>query len=195
MNKEFDYIVIGAGIAGCCLAYFLSKYSKSILLIDRNSQVAFGASGAAGAFLSPLLGKPNDFKDLVTKSLIFSTNFYKNLGQELISNCGVCRIPKNQEDSDKIKKIELALNKSKLEDESDFFEFEIEINDRLIQPNEKYIVEIFPRYREYLNLKREYFYDQDGTYSMKIDFIDNKGNLEFIFENEKLISIVINYIY
>ena len=98
-------------------------------------------------------------------------------------------------DSDKIKKIELALNKSKLEDESDFFEFEIEINDRLIQPNEKYIVEIFPRYREYLNLKREYFYDQDGTYSMKIDFIDNKGNLEFIFENEKLISIVINYIY
>ena len=101
MNKEFDYIVIGAGIAGCCLAYFLSKYSKSILLIDRNSQVAFGASGAAGAFLSPLLGKPNDFKDLVTKSLIFSTNFYKNLGEELVSNCGVCRIPKNEEDRDK----------------------------------------------------------------------------------------------
>ena len=100
-KKKFDYVVIGAGIAGCSLAYFLSKYSKSILLIDRNSQVAFGASGAAGAFLSPLLGKVNDFKDLITKSLIFSTNFYKNLGQELISNCGVCRIPKNQEDSDK----------------------------------------------------------------------------------------------
>ncbi len=75
-KKKFDYVVIGAGIAGCSLAYFLSKYSKSILLIDRNSQVAFGASGAAGAFLSPLLGKPNDFKDLVTKSLIFSTNFF-----------------------------------------------------------------------------------------------------------------------
>jgi tRNA 5-methylaminomethyl-2-thiouridine biosynthesis bifunctional protein len=101
MNKEFDYVIIGAGIAGCSLAYFLGKYSKSILLIDRNSQVAFGASGAAGAFLSPLLGKPNDFKDLITKSLIFSTNFYKNLGEELISNCGVCRIPKNEEDADK----------------------------------------------------------------------------------------------
>jgi glycine/D-amino acid oxidase-like deaminating enzyme len=101
MNKEFDYVIIGAGIAGCSLAYFLGKYSKSILLIDRNSQVAFGASGAAGAFLSPLLGKPNDFKDLITKSLIFSTNFYKNLGEELINNCGVCRIPKNEEDADK----------------------------------------------------------------------------------------------
>ena len=101
MNKEFDYVIIGAGIAGCSLSYFLSKYSDSILLIDRNKQVAFGASGAAGAFLSPLLGKPNDFKDLVTKSLIFSTDFYKNLEKDLISNCGVCRIPKNQEDKDK----------------------------------------------------------------------------------------------
>ena len=39
MNKEFDYIIIGAGIAGCCIAYFLSKYSKSILLIDKNEKV------------------------------------------------------------------------------------------------------------------------------------------------------------
>ncbi|MDZ7819493.1 MAG: FAD-dependent oxidoreductase [Aliarcobacter sp.] len=101
MNKEFDYVIIGAGIAGCSLAYFLGKYSKSILLIDRNNEIAFGASGAAGAFLSPLLGKPNDFKDLITKSLIFSTNFYKNLGNELLNNCGVCRIPKNEEDRDK----------------------------------------------------------------------------------------------
>jgi tRNA 5-methylaminomethyl-2-thiouridine biosynthesis bifunctional protein len=101
MNKEYEYVIVGAGIAGCSTAYFLSKYSKSILLIDRNSAIAFGASGAAGAFLSPLLGKSNDFKDLITKSLIYSTNFYKNLGEELISNCGVCRIPKNEDDRDK----------------------------------------------------------------------------------------------
>ena len=50
MNKEYDYVIIGAGIAGCSLAYFLKKYSKSILLIDRNSNVAFGASGAAVLF-------------------------------------------------------------------------------------------------------------------------------------------------
>ena len=59
-QKEFDYVIVGAGIAGCSTAYFLSKYSKSILLIDKNEKVAFGASGAAGAFLSPLLGKPNN---------------------------------------------------------------------------------------------------------------------------------------
>ena len=57
MSKEYDYIIIGAGIAGCSTAHFLSKYSDSILLIDKNPEVGFGASGAAGAFLSPLTWK------------------------------------------------------------------------------------------------------------------------------------------
>ena len=100
-KKEFEYVIVGAGIAGCSLAYFLSKYSQSVLLIDKNEDVAFGASGAAGAFLSPLLGKPNKFKDLVTKALVFSTNIYKENFPQLITNCGTCRIPKNQEDEDK----------------------------------------------------------------------------------------------
>ena len=102
MNKqEFDYVIVGAGIAGCSLAHFLSKYSQSVLLIDKNEDVAFGASGAAGAFLSPLLGKPNKFKDLITKSLNFSINYYKENFSEDLINCGTCRIPKNEEDEEK----------------------------------------------------------------------------------------------
>ena len=100
-EKMFDYVVVGAGIAGCSLAYFLSKYSSDILLIDRNEDVAFGASGAAGAFLSPLLGKPNNFKNLITKSLKFSIDFYKENFPEEITSCGTCRIPKNEEDKQK----------------------------------------------------------------------------------------------
>ena len=99
--KEFENIIIGAGIAGCSLAHFLKKYKDSILLIDKNEDVAFGASGAAGAFLSPLLGKPNSFKDLVTKALNFSIEYYKNHFYENLTNCGTCRIPKNREDEDK----------------------------------------------------------------------------------------------
>jgi glycine/D-amino acid oxidase-like deaminating enzyme len=100
-KKEFDYVIVGAGIAGCSLAHFLSKYSQSVLLIDKNEDVAFGASGAAGAFLSPLLGKPNKFKDLITKALNFSIAFYKENFPEEIINCGTCRIPKNDEDEEK----------------------------------------------------------------------------------------------
>ncbi len=100
-KESFEYVVIGAGIAGCSTAYFLSKYSNSVLLIDRNCDVAQGASGAAGAFLSPLLGKPNKFKDLVTSSLKFSVDFYKKNSPNEINNCGVVRIPKNKEDREK----------------------------------------------------------------------------------------------
>ena len=99
--REFEYVIVGAGIAGCSVSHFLSKYSKSILLIDKNEDVAFGASGAAGAFLSPLLGKPNKFKDLVTKALNFSVSFYKENFPSDITSCGTCRIPKNKEDEEK----------------------------------------------------------------------------------------------
>jgi glycine/D-amino acid oxidase-like deaminating enzyme len=99
--QEYDYVIIGAGIAGCSSAYFLNNYSDSILLIDKNEKVAFGASGAAGAFLSPLLGKENKFKNLITKSLKFSTSFYKDINSKSFTNDGVCRIPKNDEDREK----------------------------------------------------------------------------------------------
>ncbi|MFA7084574.1 MAG: FAD-dependent oxidoreductase, partial [Arcobacteraceae bacterium] len=89
--KKYDYIIVGAGIAGCCAAYFLTKNNKKVLLIDRNKDFSQSASSAAGGFLSPLLGKPNDFKDLVTQALNFSFNFYKkNFNDELI-NKGVLR--------------------------------------------------------------------------------------------------------
>lgn len=133
MKNNFDYLIIGAGIAGCSMAYFLSKYSKSILLIDKNKQVAFGASGAAGAFLNPLLGKPNEFKELIKKSLIFSTEFYKSLGKDLINNCGVSRIPKNQEDEQKFQSYKpyMDFEYEKL-DEGYFFKIASQVNPALI---------------------------------------------------------------
>lgn len=102
MNK-YDYIIVGAGIAGCSIAYFLSQHNKKILLLDRNADFSQTASSAAGGFLSPLLGKPNDFKDLVTEALNYSFNFYKTHFSDELINKGVLRIPKNEEDKEKFK--------------------------------------------------------------------------------------------
>lgn len=129
MSKKYDYIIIGAGIAGCSIAHFLSKYSKSILLIDRNCDLAQGASGAAGAFLSPLLGKDNKFKDLVNEALKFSTKFYKENIPEEINNCGVVRIPKNDEDRVKFESYKPYMDFSyKEEGEGYFFEIGSQVN-------------------------------------------------------------------
>ena len=84
----YDYVIVGAGIAGCSTSYFLNEKDKNlkILLIDRNSDVAVGASGTAGAFLSPLLGKPNKLKTLVNRALKFSTSLYKDIANDYIIN-------------------------------------------------------------------------------------------------------------
>lgn len=100
-KKRYKYIIVGSGISGCSVAYHLLKYSKDILLLEKEDSIAGGASGAAGAFLSPLLGKDNDFKTLITKALIYSTKFYKTNFNFFIDNCGTVRIPKNKEDEDK----------------------------------------------------------------------------------------------
>ena len=119
-TNTFEYIIIGAGISGCCTAYELNKYTKSILIIDKNSDVGLGASGAAGAFLSPLLGKPNKFKDLVTKSLKYSTNFYKKQFPNLIDICGTTRIPKNTFDEEKFQSYIPFLDFKFLKDEKGY---------------------------------------------------------------------------
>ncbi len=99
--KLYDYIIVGGGVCGSCVAYELFKHTSNILLIDKLDDVACGASGAAGAFLSPLLGKPNSFKDLVTSSLVFSIEFYKQNTPQSIDNCGTIRIPKDTIDEKK----------------------------------------------------------------------------------------------
>jgi len=100
---NYDYVIIGAGISGCCVASELAKHTDSILLIDKNADVASGASGAAGAFLSPLLGKENPFKDLIAKSLKYSTTYYQTNFPTYINNCGTTRIPQNEVDEEKFK--------------------------------------------------------------------------------------------
>jgi glycine/D-amino acid oxidase-like deaminating enzyme len=104
----YDHIIVGSGIAGSCLAYQLSQKSPSskILIIDKNSKIADGASGAAGAFLSPLLGKPNEFKSLVNEALRYSVEFYKINFSNLFSQNGVLRIPKDSKDDEDRKKFE-----------------------------------------------------------------------------------------
>lgn len=119
--QVYDYIIIGGGIAGCSVAYELSKHSSSILLIEQNKDVALGASGAAGAFLSPLLGKPNKFKELVTQSLDYSTSLYKKNFSDYIDNCGTTRIPKDQKDSEKFQEYIPYMDFEYKKDEDGFY--------------------------------------------------------------------------
>lgn len=53
---DFDFCVLGAGIAGLCLADRLSDKKKSVAVVDPN-YVGSGASGAPTALLNPATGR------------------------------------------------------------------------------------------------------------------------------------------
>ena len=100
--KIYDYLIIGAGSAGCNMAYFLHKSGANVALVDREG-VAGGASGAAGAFLSPLPGKKNLYNTFVNDALRFSIDFYEKLIPNEIDKKGVLRVPNNNFNQDKLK--------------------------------------------------------------------------------------------
>jgi len=99
--KIYDTIVIGAGIAGCCAAYALQQRGQKVLLVDRSSSAATGGSGAAGAFVSPKIGKGGPLQQLTNEAFVYAKTFYKAHFPDYFHQTGVIRIPKDEEDAQK----------------------------------------------------------------------------------------------
>lgn len=105
-TKIYDFIIIGAGSAGCSMAYFLNKQNKKVAIIDREG-IAGGASGVAGAFLSPLPGKKNAYNSFVNEALAFSINFYEELIPSSVTKKGVLRVPNHNFKKEKLQDNEI----------------------------------------------------------------------------------------
>jgi len=90
--------VIGAGVAGCMAAHFLSEAGEEVRLIDRSHIPASGGSGAAGAFVSPKIGKGGPLQQLTNEAFAFAHRFYKERFPEAFHATGVLRIPKDERD-------------------------------------------------------------------------------------------------
>ncbi len=94
-------IVIGAGIAGCCVAHFLQKKGIAVLVLDRSSIPASGGSGAAGAFVSPKIGKGSPLQAVTNEAYSFAKEFYSQNFTQFFHQTGVVRIPKDKMDAKK----------------------------------------------------------------------------------------------
>lgn len=101
----YDTIIIGAGIAGCSIAYFLKKRGQKVCVIERGS-FCEGGSHAAGAFLSPKIGKPSLYKTFVNDALKFSLKLYEDNFPELLEKNSLVKLPKSDEDAIKCKAYE-----------------------------------------------------------------------------------------
>lgn len=97
MSRIYDTAVVGSGIAGASIAYQLKRRGHTVAVIDR-APLCSGASGAAGAFISPMIGKPNPLKTFINDAFDYSTTLFKELvGNGFIQN-GVLRLPKDEKD-------------------------------------------------------------------------------------------------
>ena len=100
-SKIYDTIVIGAGIAGCTAAYALQQAGQDILLLDRSAAPASGGSGAAGAFVSPKIGKGSPLQTLTNEAFVYAKDFYLEHFPAYFTQSGVIRMPKDSEDAKK----------------------------------------------------------------------------------------------
>ena len=100
MEKLYDTIVIGAGIAGASIAYRLHQKEEHLLVLDKKG-IASGGSGAAGAFVSPKIGKGSPLQTLTNEAFDYAQAFYHTYAREYFHQTGVVRIPKDEEDAQK----------------------------------------------------------------------------------------------
>ena len=98
MSKIYDIVVVGSGIAGACVAYWAKDLGKSVLVVDRSALPATGGSSAAGAFISPKLGKSTPLTNLTNRAFKFSSNFYSKNFSKFFNQSGMIRFAKDSAD-------------------------------------------------------------------------------------------------
>ncbi|HEY9191094.1 MAG TPA: FAD-dependent oxidoreductase [Sulfurovum sp.] len=98
MSKNYDTLIIGAGIAGAATAHALTQKGQKVLVLDKKG-IASGGSGAAGAFVSPKIGKGSPLQSLTNEAFSFAKAFYLANSPQHFHQTGVIRIPKDEADA------------------------------------------------------------------------------------------------
>jgi len=78
---EADVVIIGGGVVGCAIARVLSRYDISIVLVEKNSDVATGTSKANNALVHTGIGEP--MGTLKQKLCVEGHKMFKKLASEL----------------------------------------------------------------------------------------------------------------
>ncbi|HEY9363521.1 MAG TPA: FAD-dependent oxidoreductase [Chitinophagaceae bacterium] len=78
---QIEYLIIGQGISGTWLSYFLQKACKSFVVIDNNT--ASAASKVAAGIINPVTGRRMVKAWMIDDLLPFIKQAYERLGQEL----------------------------------------------------------------------------------------------------------------
>jgi len=117
--ERVEIIVIGAGLMGCSIAYYLSKEKREVVVFEKGN-IASGASGRNGGQVIQLEGRDKNPETIKARLAITKENnkILKNLEKELNFNLeyqriGSLDIALNKEEWDDIKETVKAQKKAK----------------------------------------------------------------------------------
>jgi glycine/D-amino acid oxidase-like deaminating enzyme len=79
--KVVDYLIVGQGIAGTFLSWYLLKAGKSVLVIDNNE--SFTASRVAAGIINPVTGRRIVKTWMIDELMPFAKFAYEELGDDL----------------------------------------------------------------------------------------------------------------
>ncbi len=95
--SQFDFLIIGQGLAGSILAFELIRRGQSTMVIDNNH--VGSASQVAAGIINPITGHRLNLTDNFIDYLAAATKFYneleETLGVNVISHIGQLRLIKN----------------------------------------------------------------------------------------------------
>ena len=80
--KEFDFIIVGQGLAGSVLAYSLMQENQKVLVVDE--EAASSSSRVAAGLCNPVVFKRLTKSWMIDEVLPFAKTFYQN--QEALLN-------------------------------------------------------------------------------------------------------------
>jgi len=105
--EKTEIIIIGGGLMGCSIAYYLSKGKKEVVIFEKGN-IASGASGRNGGQVIQLEGRDKNPETIKSRLAITKENneILKNLEKELNFNFEYQRIGS----------LDIALNKEEWED-------------------------------------------------------------------------------
>jgi len=95
-SESNPFVIVGAGLAGCNLAFELAQRDQHVLLIDKESSVAYGASGNCAGIVKPFVTRePSTAATFYTAA--FSYFLYRMQQQEFaqaaeFNQCGVLQL-------------------------------------------------------------------------------------------------------
>ncbi|MGM0533323.1 MAG: FAD-dependent oxidoreductase [Campylobacterota bacterium] len=120
----FDVAVIGGGAAGASAAYFCRQAGLSVCLYEQHA-LASKASGAAGAFISPRIGKGGKLQQLTNEAFAFAVSFYQRYFPSFFHQTGMYRIARDAKDAAAFAEYEkhntLAYENARIDNQPAFF--------------------------------------------------------------------------